>query len=656
MQKKEHITSKFRQAIYIASLWSTPKKLCIFSFGLLIFSFLLLLGSFLLPRNVELSYSEPTCVGSFVLLPGLYSANGDDISIKADRSLYVWDYPVVARSLCLEPKRAPQPGEPMAGVVALRGLPILQQRINVSVPDYPRPLQARGESVVELSIRDNYTMAFSQADNLFTYEIRANGNAQACFKNTVLLSCSLSELSLEQASEYDFSVERTFRGQDVEPIAQKTLRTLDPLEVIESSIEPDELVYEKPSEIEIVFNKSIETPLETGAVTLSTADGAVLPVEATVDEQKMTVALRDDLPREIEYILRLSDITATDKSVLLADPWELSFATSGGPEITQHTLRKSSMSVSESFVLTFDQALDEDQDIQELIELKVAGQVVSTQYSITANTIEIQPDSDLSLCQPVELALRGQLVSEYDVEANLDWSASGRVTCKQTSIIGYSVQDRPIYAYSFGDGSDTILYVGGMHGNEYSSVVLMDEWIKELDANPRRIPADKKLIIIPRSCPDCVVARSRLNAREVDLNRNFPTDDWQSEVSIPGPQELPEGGGTEALSEPSAKALADLVRRERPKLTLTYHAVANIVISNDAGSSISWGREYARLSRYGFSTTNQIEDVFNYTATGAFEDWIHDELNLPALLVELGTMTGNEMARNRSALWYTAEL
>lgn len=76
---------------------------------------------------------------------------------------------------------------------------------------------------------------------------------------------------------------------------------------------------------------------------------------------------------------------------------------------------------------------------------------------------------------------------------------------------------------------------------------------------------------------------------------------------IPGLTNLPEGGGSRALSEPESAALAALVRRERPILTLTYHAVADIVISDDAGRSVQWGREYARLSGHDFSTTNDIK-------------------------------------------------
>lgn len=613
--------------------------------------------SLMTPRNAVLSYREPTCVSSFVPFPAFFSANSEDVDVFSERTITFGNRsPVFARSLCVEPKRAPLPGEPLKATVSLRALPLLGQRIKIDVPDYPSPLPlAYEKAVIELSVRDDLIVALNDEDKIFDYTIRANGSNHICNKDDILLRCNLERLSLQQASEYPVVVDRIFKDETVETIAQKTLVTLDPLEVTSSSIAEGKTVFEEIQAITIDFNKELQEPDKT-QILLNDSNGMLADFALSITDEQLTLQLNEPLARKMDYSLIITtDVLAKDNASL-QQRWELNFTISGGPEVASSNIQPSGFPRQSAITVVFDQQLDDRQSLEEIVRVSLGESAVATFITIDGAVLRITSQGNLPLCGQFLVQISGEIASKYGVINEVDWQESGRTTCKTTSIIGNSVSGRPIYAHTFGSGPNTILYVGGMHGSEYSSVIVLEEWLKELDANPQRIPSDKKLIVIPESCPDCVVARSRLNANRVDLNRNFPTNDWQSEVYIPGPTHLPEGGGNRALSEPEAKALADVVRRERPMLTLTYHAVADIVISNDAGRSIEWGREYARLSGYGFSTTNDIENVFNYTATGAFEDWIHDELALPALLVELGTMASNEINRNRSALWYTVNL
>ncbi len=643
-----HIVRSFR-------LLPKHKKLYVFSGVLVGYSALLLLVQFVLPKTVVFSYGDPTCVRSVVLLPELHAANGDDLTVWTENELTIGNYPVAARSLCVEPKVTPEPGKQLSSSVTPRYLPFLSQRLQVEIPSYPKPLKEQIQPVIELAVRDELVLAFDNADSFFEYKIQVDDQHQKCETYGVILTCNLAKLALEQSSEYEVVVDRLFGGVPIESIAQKRLRTLDPLEVTSSSIDVDETVYEQPDNITLSFNKPIQEPRPSAVVVTDESGSPVVHELRLTGEKELTIQFGDVLERETTYNLVLTTDLIAEDNALLRERWELQFSTSGGPSPQNSTVFGNGISRNAELSVTFDQELDENQDFSESVTLTINGSVADAQLSARGDRL-IVAAGQLPLCSKLELRVEGEIVSKHDVGGEVAWSTSGRVTCRTTSVIGHSVSGRPIYAYTFGDGPNTILYVGGMHGNEYSSVLLLNAWLRELDAHPDRIPSDKKLIVIPDSCPDCVAARSRFNANEVDLNRNFPTDDWQSEVFVPGETSMPEGGGSQPLSEPEAKALADLVRRERPKLTLTYHAVADVVISNDAPQSIDWGREYAHLSGYNFSTTNNIENIFSYTATGAFEDWIKDELNLPALLVEMATMGTSEIQRNRSALWYTVGL
>ncbi len=659
MQKRPTQRNGIKDSVSVA--WerflalALPKKIVLVTASLAGVILLGLMVSFVVPRSVVLSYSEPTCVSNIILLPSLYTSDDSAaVSVTTDRAVSFRGYPLAARSLCVEPNVLPIPNEAMDGTVSLRGVPFWQKRIRLDVPSYPAPEQHSLTEFLEVSVKDDIEIAFSQPDELFQYYAHANDNDKECYKNDIVLTCSLEELELEQAEEYQLEIARVFNGVKVEEIQRANLRTLDPLLVEESSIENNEEVFEKPSELTISLNKPVQQP-DSSAIMLQDEANENVDFDVTYEGAELQVLFLEELERETEFTLTINELQARDNSVL-PEPWELTFTTSGGPEVTGSNMPSYGMPLGYVLRLTFDQSLEEEPDELPSIQLTAGGSAVENSVRVDGDQLVITPSSNLPRCSSITVGISGEVMSEHGVSNELDWSTSTSTTCKQTTTIGHSVEGRPIQAYSFGNGSRKIVYVGGMHGNEYSSVVLMDAWIEELEANPGRLPNDKTLIIIPRSSPDSVVARSRLNARGVDLNRNFPTNDWQTEVYIPGPTFLSEGGGSEPLSEPEASALAAFIRRQRPELVLTYHAVASVVISNDAGNSVAVGQRYAQLSNYGFSTTNDLEDVFNYPATGAFEDWIHDELNSPALLIELATMTGNEMTRNRNALWYTAEL
>src|SRR5690606_21354989 len=106
---------------------------------------------------------------------------------------------------------------------------------------------------------------------------------------------------------------------------------------------------------------------------------------------------------------------------------------------------------------------------------------------------------------------------------------------------------------------------------------LMERWIQELDANPGRIPADKRIIIVPAINPDGVAAGARVNARNVDLNRNFATGDWLKDIQHTNGSAFPGGGGEAPMSEPEVQAIANFVAHMRPALVLSYHSIGGMV-------------------------------------------------------------------------------
>jgi len=120
-----------------------------------------------------------------------------------------------------------------------------------------------------------------------------------------------------------------------------------------------------------------------------------------------------------------------------------------------------------------------------------------------------------------------------------------------------------------------VLMIGGIHGDEYSSVSIVFKWIKKLN---RYHSGLFHWHVVPLLNPDGLLQKksSRLNANGVDLNRNFPTPDWLNQTrdywqrrTHKDPRRYP---GTAALSEPESRWLYEEIRSFRPDVIISVHA------------------------------------------------------------------------------------
>jgi protein MpaA len=88
----------------------------------------------------------------------------------------------------------------------------------------------------------------------------------------------------------------------------------------------------------------------------------------------------------------------------------------------------------------------------------------------------------------------------------------------------------PLIYAEFGRGDSTTLILGGVHPDELTPIPLVFRFANHLQSNPGLIPAGSRVIIAPLVNPDGFFRKgaSRTNARGVDVNRNFFTQDWYS--------------------------------------------------------------------------------------------------------------------------------
>jgi Penicillin-insensitive murein endopeptidase/Zinc carboxypeptidase len=147
----------------------------------------------------------------------------------------------------------------------------------------------------------------------------------------------------------------------------------------------------------------------------------------------------------------------------------------------------------------------------------------------------------------------------------------------RSQLVGESTLGQPIRAFTLGSGRPRVLVVGCIHGNECAGSVVAN---RLLHANTPRRGA---IWVVQDVNPDGHALRIRVNARGVDLNRNFPGT-WRRLRS----------SGTTPGSERETQVAMRLVRRLRPDVTIWFHQPQAVVRA--WGASVQTGRRFARLA------------------------------------------------------------
>ena len=128
--------------------------------------------------------------------------------------------------------------------------------------------------------------------------------------------------------------------------------------------------------------------------------------------------------------------------------------------------------------------------------------------------------------------------------------------------------------YVKNDFFNGVLVVGVVHGDEPQGKFLIEEYLK--------INKDiSKLAFIPVLNPDGFYLNQRVNSKGVDINRNFPTNNW----------ELTEKneffGGVSPASEIETRFLINTIESLKPRLVLTLHAPFKVVNYDGDAKEIS---------------------------------------------------------------------
>jgi hypothetical protein len=210
----------------------------------------------------------------------------------------------------------------------------------------------------------------------------------------------------------------------------------------------------------------------------------------------------------------------------------------------------------------------------------------------------------------------------------------------ETVIVGRSVAGRAIEMETFGGGERRVLVLGGMHGDEPEGSALARRLADLLRENSEQLDG-VTVAIVAEVNPDGLHAGTRLNARKVDLNRNFPASDWSPSVGRRNRH------GAEPASEPETRAVIAAIDRIQPDRIVDIHSIsARRECTNYDGP----GDELASVMS-GFNGY-PVEPNIGYPTPGCLGSWTGADGGIPTITLELPRAVGAATCwrQNREAL------
>ena len=598
---------------------------------------------FAFPKPVDFAYSGQDCTRQLTLMPAIVKqVSNSGFVAHFEDTFMVGSLPLASFKTCFSASQEPRVGETKVRVSPLGGIFAMKTfAIEVAEP----PVASTSDFIDKMvPVSRPLAIKLTGADEVFSYKFMVGETAADCDHRDAHVYCDIESLGLAQGETYTASLARYFKGNQVEVLGEGRIETLRALVLVNSSVTEGQTIYDKPASYTFEYDK----PLESAAGELKIKEGEEwkgVDATVTVDGTKAIVTPAAELKRNAAYELTLTKAEAPDGSAL-PSPYKVGFTMSSGPKVTGINIDSTGVSQSGSIILTFDQEIANF----DILAKTVVTDGLDTNVSGSGNRIVINYEA--GTCDDFSITVKKGFESAVGVAQEDEWNFTGRIICHTVRTIGYSQRGRAINAFSFGSGSNVILYTGSIHGNEHSAGFLMNAWIDELDANARSIPAGTRIVVIPSVNPDGTAANSRYNSNGVDLNRNYNTSDWQQDTQTVDGDPVPGGGGGSPGSERETQVLMAYTNELRPRLTMSYHSSAAYAIGNQCGDSASLAATYARLT--GYSNMTGVSGAFGYQITGTYDDWMCERLGLTSVLIELATSYSAEFGRNKAALWAMA--
>ena len=189
--------------------------------------------------------------------------------------------------------------------------------------------------------------------------------------------------------------------------------------------------------------------------------------------------------------------------------------------------------------------------------------------------------------------------------------------------IARTLTGKRISLYCHGTGTLKALLIGGVHGDEPEGFHLAEAFSRELQGGSISLDKRVQVYICERLNPDGCEKLRRTNYRNVDLNRNLPSQDWQSEFE--NPRYYP---GPKAKSEVESTVTVKLIHKIKPALIISLHSYEKPMVNYNGpckglAEAISAQNKLPAKADIGYPTPGSL---------GSYSGW---ERKIPTITLEI---------------------
>ncbi len=245
------------------------------------------------------------------------------------------------------------------------------------------------------------------------------------------------------------------------------------------------------------------------------------------------------------------------------------------------------------------------------------------------STATTHGDDVVQLCEKLTAKVK-EFKWKIEPCKDITWVASGK-----------SVEGSPLIYAEFGNpqAKNTTLILSMVHPDEITPLftgIQLAHWMKEHHSELN----ETRVVIAPLVNPDGLFRKklTRMNARGVDINRNFMTKDWETQALKAwktkyksDPRRFP---GSAPNSEPETAFQEFLIEKFQPRKILTIHAPLNH-LDYDGPSALSlakFPREYVREC---LKLRSRLKAVSTGFFPGSLGNRAGQELGIPTITLEL---------------------
>lgn len=189
-----------------------------------------------------------------------------------------------------------------------------------------------------------------------------------------------------------------------------------------------------------------------------------------------------------------------------------------------------------------------------------------------------------------------------------------------------------------------IMFISGVHGDEYTAISLTYLWLQNMIKHKEKTRQD--WLFFPLANPDGLMRSpaTRVNANDVDVNRNFPSPDWD-ELAIKywerhrNKRRYP---GTQANSEPETQLIVEAIEEFKPDAIISLHAPYGLLDYD--------GPDHAIPNRIGALKHRELG-----TYPGSLGRYAGEYLNIPVLTLELRSAGSMPSQKEIYKMWRDVE-